>query len=265
MRVTVVGCSGSFPGPASAASCYLVQADGVDARGQAKVWSLLLDLGSGALGPLQSYIDLEQIDGVALSHLHPDHCLDLCGLYVYLKYHPRGPVASRPLLFGPAGSAKRLARAYDLPLVPGMHDEVDVYAFAAEQQVSVGPFTLTPYPVRHPVPAYAIRVTGPKEDGEGSGVLAYSGDTDECPGLVDAARGADLFVCEAAFEEGRDQPAGVHLTGRKAGMAANEAGVGSLVLTHIPPWNDPGRARDEARQVWSGPLELASPGLMLTI
>ena len=96
-------------------------------------------------------------------------------------------------------------------------------------------------------------------------VLAYRGDTDECPGVVEAARDADRFVCEAAFEEGRDEPAGVHLTGRKAGMAANEAGVGSLVLTHIPPWNDPDRARDEARQVWSGPLELASPGLMLTI
>ena len=78
MKVTVVGCSGSFPGPDSAASCYLLEAP-YDGR----TFRLLLDLGSGALGPLQRYADLESIDAVALSHLHADHCLDLCSFYVF--------------------------------------------------------------------------------------------------------------------------------------------------------------------------------------
>lgn len=263
--MTVVGCSGSFPGPSSAASCYLVQADGVDTAGRPRTWNLLLDLGSGALGPLQSYVDLESLDVVALSHLHPDHCLDLCGLYVYLKYHPKGPAQTRPLLFGPAGAAKRLARAYDLPLVPGIHSEVDVYAWEAGVGVRVGPFVLTAYPVRHPVPAFAIRVQGPREDGTGSGVLAYSGDTDECPGLIEAAHDADVLLCEAAFHEGRDEPRGIHLTGIRAGLAAKQAEVGSLVITHIPPWNDPQVTADEVQSVWSGPMELAYPGMVVTI
>ena len=67
MRLTVIGCSGSFPGPDSPASCYLVEHDG---------FRLLLDLGNGSLGVLQRYIALDEIDGIALTHLHADHCLD---------------------------------------------------------------------------------------------------------------------------------------------------------------------------------------------
>jgi ribonuclease BN (tRNA processing enzyme) len=104
MRLTVVGCSGSFPGPASAASCYLVEATGADDR----TWRILLDLGSGALGPLQRYTSLYDVDAVLLSHLHPDHCLDLTGLYVALKYRPAGPAPAVPV-HGPTGTAQRLA------------------------------------------------------------------------------------------------------------------------------------------------------------
>lgn len=48
MRLTIIGCSGSFPGPQSPASCYLLQA-----HHEGRTWSVVLDLGSGALGPLQ--------------------------------------------------------------------------------------------------------------------------------------------------------------------------------------------------------------------
>ncbi len=74
MELTVIGNSGSFPGPASPASCYLVSA-----AYEGRTWRILLDLGSGALGALQRYTDALAIDAVLFSHLHPDHCLDLCG------------------------------------------------------------------------------------------------------------------------------------------------------------------------------------------
>ena len=45
MRLTVIGCSGSYPGPDSPASSYLVEAEDDD-----RTWRILLDLGSGALG-----------------------------------------------------------------------------------------------------------------------------------------------------------------------------------------------------------------------
>ena len=89
-------------------------------------------------------------------------------------------------------------------------------------------------------------------------MFSYSGDTDLCEGLVKAARGADLFLCEAAYQEGRDDALrGIHLTGKRAGEAATEAGVRNLLLTHLPVWNDPDIARAEARSAFSGPVGIA--------
>ena len=82
MRLTIIGCSGSFPGPDSPASSYLLEAEG---------FRLLLDLGSGSLGVLQRHVGLYDIDAVCLSHLHADHCLDLCAYYVARTFHPDGP------------------------------------------------------------------------------------------------------------------------------------------------------------------------------
>ena len=94
MRLTIVGCAGSYPGPESAASCYVVEHDG---------FRLLIDLGSGALGPLQRHVDLRQVDAVLLSHLHADHCFDLAGFYVVSKYHPEGTLPTIPV-YAPQGA-----------------------------------------------------------------------------------------------------------------------------------------------------------------
>ncbi len=261
----MIGCSGSLPGPASAASCYLVEADGISADGRPRTYRLLLDLGSGALGPLQRHLAVADIDAVCLSHLHADHCLDLCGLYVSLKYDPNGERRRRIPVHGPQGMAGRLARAYDLPEDPGMSAELDMHEWTAGESLAVGPLRVTPFLVEHPVQAYALRVTGPSEAGGGTVTLAYSGDTDSCEGLLSAAVGADVLLCEAAFHEGRDEVRGIHLTGLRAGETARDAGVGRLVLTHLPPWNDPQRSLGEAREVWTGPLDLAEPGMVLKL
>jgi ribonuclease BN (tRNA processing enzyme) len=254
VRVTVVGCSGSVPGPESAASCYLVEADGVDEDGSPRTWRVLLDLGSGALGPLQRYIDPMAVDAVLLSHLHADHCLDVCGLYVMLKHAP-GAVPGRSLpVWGPNDTAGRLARAYDLP-DPGMAPHIDVSTWVDGRPVRVGPLTVTPYAVNHPVEAYGLRL---EQDGR---VLAYTGDTDACDGLVPLCRDADLVLADSAYVEGRDGTPGVHLSGRRAAECVVRAGgVRRLVLTHTPPWNDPEVSLAEARQVWDGPLDVARPG-----
>ncbi len=263
MRLTVVGCSGSFPGPDSAASCYLVEARDVTGR----AWRVLLDLGSGALGPLQRHVRLADVDAVLLSHLHADHCLDLCGMYVAIRHAPGGGGrAGRLPVMGPAGTADRLARAYDLPEQPGMSAELDVTHWRDGAGVDIGPLTVTPYRVEHPVEAYGLRVSGPSARRPGErAVLAYTGDTDTCDALLPLAQGADLLLAEAAFHEGRDAVRGIHLTGRRAARAALDAGVGRLVLTHLPPWNDPSRTLAEAREVWDGPLELAEPAAAFTV
>jgi ribonuclease BN (tRNA processing enzyme) len=247
MRLTVIGCSGSYPGPDSPASCYLLEADH-----EGRTWRVLVDLGSGALGTLQQHVDPLTLDAVLLSHLHPDHYFDISGLYVMWKYHPAGPRGRIPV-FGPVGVAKQAARAYGLPSEPGMSAEFDFHEYD-DEPIRLGPFTVRAHRVVHPVAAYGLRVEA------GGRTLAYSGDTGPCPQLVDIAKGADLLLAEAAFQEGVVNPADLHLTGTEAGQAALDAGVGRLVLTHIPPWHDKQVALGEARSVFPGTIELAACG-----
>lgn len=251
MRLTVIGCSGSFPGPDSSASCYLLEAED-----DGRVWRILLDLGNGSLGTLQRYVDPLSIDAVFLSHLHADHCIDLCGYYVMRRYHPDGAQERIPV-WGPPGTAERMARAYDLPADPGMTEEFDFRTL--EGRIRIGPFLVESTQVEHPVPAYAIKVT------VGDRSLVYSGDTAVCPALTEIARGADLLLIEASFVEDDENPPGIHLTGRQAGRVAGEAAVGQVVLTHVPPWNDPERAVTEARAVYAGRLDRAETGTVFEI
>ena len=250
MRVTVVGCSGSFAGPASPASSYLVQADH-----KGRTWSIVLDLGNGALGPLQRQLDLADLDAVFISHLHPDHCVDICGLYVTRKYRPGGALPGQLDVHAPAGAADRFALMYHGLEHAGMSAEFAVHALGDAVATSVGPFTVTAYRVNHPVEAYGFRV---EADGA---VLAYSGDTDATDALTPLLTGADLALVDSAFVDGRDEATGIHLSGRRAAEAAVAAGgVDRLVLTHVPPWNDPDVCRAQAAEVWPGALELAVQG-----
>ncbi|MFF0988277.1 MBL fold metallo-hydrolase [Kocuria nitroreducens] len=255
MKLTIVGCTGSFAGPDSPASCYLLS--GEDAEG--RTWRILLDMGNGALGVLQRHMDLHDIDAVLVSHLHPDHCIDLAGLHVAIKWDPRGWGRAPIPLWAPTGLHEYLSSTHGLPPEPGMHGEFDFHTWAAEVTVRVGPFAITPFCVEHPTPEpYALRID---YDGVlGPSTLAYSGDTDACEGLVRAARDADVFLCEAAYHEGRDDALrGIHLTGRRAAEAARDAGARKLLLTHLPVRNSPTRAVEEAQEVFDGPIGVAQP------
>jgi ribonuclease BN (tRNA processing enzyme) len=243
VRLTVVGCSGSFPGPESAASCYLVEHDG---------HRIVLDVGSGSFGPLQRLVDPADVDAVVLSHLHPDHYLDLTGWFVARRHYPSRPTRQLPVL-GPPGTPERLARAHDIPIDPGMHGEFD---FRDHVDITeIGPFRIRTTRVVHPIPAFAIRV-------EAGGVaLAFSGDTAPTQALVELAAGADLALFEATWLDGEDNPAGLHLTAGEAGSHAAAAGVDRLVLTHLVPGNDPQRSFDAAHLAFDGGLTLAQPGV----
>lgn len=247
MRLTVVGCAGSYPGPDSPASCYLLETEH-----EGGTFRLLLDLGSGALGTLHRYIDPVTVDAVLLSHLHADHCLDLTGFYVLRKYHPTGAQPRIPV-WGPVDTDRRMAKAYDLDEDPGMNEEF-AFTLYPEETFTVGPFEVTARQVAHPVPAYGLRI---RADGR---TLAYSGDTGTCDALVETARDADLFLCEASFIEGHDNPPDLHLTGAEAGVMATQADARRLVLTHVPPWHDAAVMLAEATLTYDGPLELAVPG-----
>jgi ribonuclease BN (tRNA processing enzyme) len=149
MRLTVVGCSGSLPGPDSAASCYLLEADG---------FRLVVDLGNGALGALQRHVPLFGVDAVILSHLHTDHCVDLYSYSIARSYSPAGPQPPIPV-YGPEGTAERISQIHgsggdDLGLMKRFE-----FRTVAPGQLTIGPFDLRLAHANHPVETFAFRFT----------------------------------------------------------------------------------------------------------
>lgn len=224
MRLTVLGCSGSYAGPSSPASGYLLQAEH-----DGRTWSIVLDLGNGALGLLQRFAEPSALDAVLLSHLHPDHCADMSGLFITRKYRPGGAIGLRLPVFGPAGTAQRLTAAYGDVGPTEMDDHFDLRRVTDGLSWRVGPFEVSAHLMNHPVECYGYRVTA---DGA---TVAYTGDTDSTPNLTALLTGADLALMDCAFVDGRDTLRDVHLSGSRAAQAAVDAGgVRRLMLTHLP-------------------------------
>lgn len=253
MRMTVLGCSGSGPGPHSPASGYLVEAGGT---------RFTLDLGSGTLGALQRHLDPWDLDAAVFSHLHPDHCADVTGLVVQRRYHPRPPAdATRLPVYAPLAAPDRFAAAYAPDAAERARTDLsDVFAFhplTDGAAARIGEATLRAARVDHPCDAYALRIE------HGGASLVYSGDTGPCPSLVEIARGADVLLCEAAWPHVTPAwdhpPPGVHLSGRQAGEHATAAGVGRLLVTHVPAWYDAQEILAEAAAAFDGPVELVVP------
>ena len=249
MRLTVIGCAGSFPSADSPASCYLIEHDG---------HRILLDLGNGALGALQRHIDLTwpgALDAVILSHCHVDHCVDVASLYVQRHY---APTPSGPLLriLGPSAARGRIAAIY------GMNDPAMLDAEFSFEHLgsahSIGPFAIDAVPAAHPVESYSIRVSA------GGSSLVYSGDTGPTQSLVDFSAGADFALYEASFV-GEGNPPDLHMSGADAGRIASAAQVRTLVLTHRVGWNDDAIVLREAAAHYDGAILLASAGQVIDL
>lgn len=244
MNLTVLGCAGTFPGPSSGCSAYLLEYDG---------FRMMIDCGYGAIGALQRHGGLLDLDAVVLSHLHADHCIDLVG-YAYARcYHPTERPAPLPV-YGPGGTSDRIAAAIESPRPPWL-DAVYEWRDITAGSFSVGPFEIEARLMAHPIECYGLRVSA------GGRTLAYSADTGPCDALVATARGADLFLCEASFVETMDNPPDVHLTGLQAGEAATIAETPSLLLTHLVSWHDEAQVLAEAKESFTGELRLARSGL----
>jgi ribonuclease BN (tRNA processing enzyme) len=231
LKLTVLGCCGSYPGPGGACSGYLLDADGT------RIW---LDAGSGTLANLQRHISLHDIDAVVLSHEHPDHWADVEGLRVACAY-----VINRHgvPVYAPAG-LRRLT--YDFKHV------MDWQVVEGGDAIEVGAARLTFSRTDHGPETLAVRVDA------GGRSLAYSADTGNGWSLEALGPAVDLALVEATLPNDREGDAPGHLSARQAGAMAQQAGARRLVITHLWPHLDPEEMRVDASAAYGAEAEVAT-------
>jgi ribonuclease BN (tRNA processing enzyme) len=240
MRLTVLGCAGSHPGPGRACSSYLLEADG---------YRLLLDCGNGSMANLLQVCTARDVDAIIVSHRHLDHWADLVGLYLSLAFDPAGR-ASVPL-YGPVGLDAYIAQV--LPDSTGLFPQLCPFtAVAAGDHLELDPFQVELFAAVHPTETVASRVTA------GGVVLAYTADSAWTPDLTAAASGADLLVADCTWPQSGEQVSGMHMTAADAGRLATAAGVRRLLVTHVWPGYDPVEVAAEAAEHFAGEVYAAA-------
>ena len=168
------------------------------------------------------------VEAIVITHLHLDHWGDLVPWVWGCLYGPGK--TSRPGLWLPPGSSAELRPLlHKLGREDMLEDAFDVSEYEPRRPFTVAGLEVTAMPVDHyDIDAYGFRI-------EGDRVLAYSGDSGPCDSLVELARDADLFVCEATLERADlDGPERGHLDAGEAAAAAAAAGAKRLLLTHRP-------------------------------
>lgn len=245
MRLVVLGAGTLAPHPARSPAGAVLDAGGE---------RLLVDCGSGTYHRAHRLgVDLASVRRVLLTHLHPDHTLDLAHLLFAYRYAVPTRSAELEVIGGPG------VRAF----VDGFHAlygrwvEPDGYRLAVTEigggdRLDRGAWRASIHAIEHDPSSIAFRV-----EAEGR-VVALTGDADVCPGLVEAGRGADLLVLECSFPDEEKSP--FHLTPSEAGRIAADAGARRLLLTHRYPACDGHDVAAAARRRFGGEILVAEDG-----
>jgi ribonuclease BN (tRNA processing enzyme) len=223
-RVTIVGSGTSAPQPDTPASGILVETASI---------SILVDCGQGVIRGLMPIRDPRELDAILVGHLHADHYIDLVSLR-YLLPWANFTGRRMPILLPPGGRRRMAELASAISERVGFFDHTfEVVEYDPSAMVTIGDLSIEFIPGRHYVPSWGFAV----RDGAGRRVV-ISGDTGPNEPLVEAARGADLFIVESTMlRAAEDDPNRGHLTVEEALDMGERAGVGRTVLVHYRQQN----------------------------
>lgn len=242
MELIVLGAGPAYTDrPGSSGACYLVR------RGDD---SLLLDLGQGSFTRVFGEVEPSRLSAVLISHLHPDHFVDLVAFRHYLRFE-----------FDPPRRVTVHADARLTDRLDGLHGQagftdaaIDVVPLEAGSRTIAG-FAVEACRVTHTDDSYAFRISA----GSGAG-LVYSGDVGIADDLLPLTRPGDALLVEVSFGAGPVDPTAMHLDGPAVGRVAAASRAGRVLLTHLQMGHDPHATIASVRAAYDGPVDLVEPG-----
>ena len=249
MQLDVLGAGPAYTNrPGASGAAYLVRTAET---------AVLLDLGQGSFPRLAATIEPSALDAVVVSHLHPDHFIDLIALRHYLRWQFRP--GRRIRVIAPAGLAARIDALHaETGFTAATLDVEDVVAGPTR----VGALDLTAARVTHTADSHGFRVAPADREGPG---LVYSGDCGRAEDLDQLIRPGDVLLTEVSFGPGPVPPGASHLDGPAVGELARRSAVGRVLLTHLQMGFDEGVTIDAVRQRYDGEVGLVAPGDCFTI
>ena len=244
MELIVIGAGPAYTDRRGAASAgYLVCAGGA---------AMMIDLGQGTFPNLASTLEPSTLAAVLVSHLHPDHFIDLVPLRHYLRFEFEPPRRMRVL--GRLELAERIDALHGAPGFAAA--SLDVSPLGAGER-RIGPFTVETKLVTHTQESYAMRVRASGNDGP---ALVYSGDCGRADDLLPLIHPGDTLLAEASFGTGPVPQGASHLTAAEAARVAVAGGASRLLLTHVQMGYSRSETLAAAQAVFSGPVQLVTEG-----
>jgi ribonuclease BN (tRNA processing enzyme) len=244
MRLQILGCGDAFGSGGRFHTCFHVSAGST---------SFLVDCGASALIAMRRFgVDPNKLQSVLISHLHGDHFGGLPFLLLDAQFVSR---RTTPLtIAGPPTLSARL-QALRETMFPGSTEsdlgfQLNIIELEPQVTAQVNGVSVTPYPVRHPsgAPSYALRCQVEHQ------ILCYSGDTEWVPVLIEAARGADVFIAEC-YTFDRKVP--FHTSWVSLREHLQKIGAKRVLLTHM--------STDMLEQVSIEGAEMVQDGMVLEI
>lgn len=241
MKITVLGTSAAYPEAGRACSGILIEEDNN---------ILCIDIGGGTLSNLQKHFSISDITALFISHMHPDHFLDIYPLRYFLEYDAK--LNRKFKVFGPAGFADVI-----ISLQPESSEAFrKLLEFREIEEGSnclLNGFQISAIRTKHPIETYALKVCS-KKTGK---TVVYTADTGLFDELISFSNGCGLLICECTYsEEGPKTDS--HMRSDEIGKLAEKANVKKVLLTHFWPGVNRKKARSEVMKEYNGQVLIAN-------
>jgi ribonuclease BN (tRNA processing enzyme) len=247
LELTVLGAGPAWSDrPGSSGASYLVRTGRT---------AILLDLGQGSFPRLIQAIEPSTLDAVLISHLHPDHFIDLIPLRHYLAYQlvPRRSVR----VVAPASLADRIDALHDQPGFTAATLECEAWPVAP---FAIGELEVEARRVTHTANSHAVRVGRAGEPG-----LVYSGDCGVAADLAPLIRPGDTLLVEVSFGSGPVPKGSFHLDAPAIASLVTTARPAQVLLTHIQMGLDRVAPVRIVAEAFGGPVTLVEPGAVFDL